>query len=231
MKTKTTKNMEKERLIGGLLFWCGMLLAIILEYNSIDLTFNNPLMCIFWLMSVLMIISWIFCINLPVGARKYTKRWFIQSNSAVDDSELRKEIRWQSRQAIKIAVIWIIFLSIEGIALYFNIVTEKFIIFGMCILRIVDKLFIFWWCPFGAIMNNKCCTSCRIYGWDQLMLNSPMIFLPSLFSYSLVILSMIPFIQWEVAIRRHPERFSPRSNVAIRCSNCPGVCGRCKKVD
>ena len=205
-----------------------MLLIAIVEYDTLDIGFNSPLMKAFWLASMFTIISWIFCSNLPAGARKHRKRWFIPSNTAVDASKIRNEIKKQNRQALKIALIWIVFLILEGLALYLNIITEKEVILCLVILRIVDRMFVMIWCPFGAIMKNKCCTTCRIYGWDQLMLNSPMIFFPAVYSYSLIILSMIPFIQWEVAIRRHPERFSARSNAAIRCSNCPGICGRCR---
>lgn len=226
MKTKMTTNQEIEQIVENLLFWVIMLAFVIIQYDY--LAFNNPMMCAFWFASMLATIPWIFCLNLPTGARKYAKRWFIPSNNAVDASKIRNEIKKQNRQALKIALIWIIFLILEGLALYLNIITEKEVILGLIILRIVDQMFVMIWCPFGAIMKNKCCTTCRIYGWNQLMLNSPMIFFPAVYSYSLIILSMIPFIQWEVAIRRHPERFSARSNAAIRCSNCPGICGRCR---
>ena len=182
----------------------------------------------FWFAGMLMIISWIFSINLPAGAKKHRKRWFIPANSTVDNIMLKQQTKEQNKNAVKIGIIWIIFLLIEGLSLHFNIITEKFVILGLVILRIADRLFILIWCPFGAIMNNKCCTSCRIYGWDQLMLNSPLVFFPSAYSCSLIMLSFTLFIEWEIAANKHPERFFQATNSAIRCSNCAGVCGRCK---
>ena len=229
METKVKSNQEIEQLIENLLFWVIMLVFIIIEYDY--MTFDSPLMCVFWFAGVLTIIPWIFRFNLPAGARKHIKRWFIPSNSAIDDSKLNQGIKEQSMQAVKIAIIWATFILIEGIMIHFDIITEKEVILGLVILRIADRLFIMVWCPFGAIMNNKCCTSCRIYGWDQLMLNSPLVFFPSAFSYGLLALSFIPFVEWELAVRKHPERFSPSTNVAIRCSNCTSVCGRCKRIN
>ena len=226
MKTKAKSNQEREQIIDHLLFWVIILIIAIVGYD--DLTFNGPIMRVFWFASMLMIISWILCIDLPTGARKHRKRWFIPSDSAINDSKINQAIKEQNMQAIKIAVIWIVFLLIEGIMIHFDIITEKLVILGLIILRIADRLFIIVWCPFGAIMNNRCCTTCRIYGWDQAMLNSPLVFFPSAYSYTLIALSFIPFIEWEVAVHRHPERFFQMTNRAIRCSNCAGVCGRCK---
>ena len=226
MENKKEQLREQERLIELLLFWVIMLIIAIKEYD--DLTFKGPIMSAFWFASTLMIISWIFSINQPVGAKKHRKRWFIPANSTVDNKMLKKQTKEQNKNAAKVAVIWIIFLLVEGLLLHFNIITEKEVILGLIILRIADRLFIMVWCPFGAIMKNKCCTSCRIYGWDQLMLNSPLVFFPSAYSYSLIALSFIPFIEWELAVHRHPERFFQATNCAIRCSNCTDVCGRCK---
>lgn len=223
------KRKKEELLLLSILFWTMMLLIAIVEYDTLDFGFNSPLMKAFWLASMFTIISWIFFSNLPAGARKHRKKWFIPSNTAVDASKIRNEIKKQNRQALKIAVIWIIFLTFEGLFIHFNIVDQRFIILGGIILRIADRMFVLIWCPFGAIMKNKCCTTCRIYGWDQLMLNSPLLFYPSIYTYTLLILSSIPFIEWEMSVKKHPERFSQISNAAIRCPNCCEVCGRCRK--
>ena len=99
MKTKMTTNQEIEQIVENLLFWVIMLAFVIIQYDY--LAFNNPMMCAFWFASMLAIIPWIFCLNLPTGARKYAKRWFIPSNNAIDASKIRNEIKKQNRQAIK----------------------------------------------------------------------------------------------------------------------------------
>ena len=222
------KRKKKELLLFSILFWTILLVISIVEYNALDYGFNSPLMLVFWLASMFTITSWIICKNLPAGAKKHRKRWFIPSNNNVDASKIRNEIKKQNQQAVKIAVIWAIFLLFEGLFIHFNIVDQRFIILGMLILRIADRLFVLIWCPFGAIMKNKCCNECRIYGWDQFMLNSPLVFYPSIYTYTLLILSIIPFIEWEISVKRHPERFTQISNAAIRCPNCHEVCGRCR---
>lgn len=225
MKTKRKKNYYVE-----IMFWSLMLMWVSTQDSEIFNNINDFKLWlkIVWIASVWTVITYIFCIGIPMGAKKHRAKYFAASKNSVDDFKLKQEIKKQNNGAVKIAVLWVIFLITEGISYYYNIVDAKIIILGTMSLRIIDKLFVIVWCPLGTIMKNRCCQNCRIYGWDQLMLNSPLVFLPSIFSYSLIIISLIPFIEWEIAIKRHPERFSQSSNIAIRCSNCCEVCGRCR---
>lgn len=222
MKTK-----EKKQLIASIIFWLVILAVAIYEYKTICFGFSSPIMIIIWGVSIVTAMQYILCIGQPTGAKKVRKSKYNPVN--YDSEALNTDIKKQNKSAFRIIIIWVVFLLTEGIFIHCGIVKESFIIVGMIILRIVDRAFVLIWCPFGAIMGNKCCNTCRIYGWDQLMLCSPMIFYPSAYTITLLVISSIPFIEWEITIKTHPERFSELSNRAIRCSkNCKTWCGRCK---
>ena len=52
------------------------------------------------------------------------------------------------------------------------------------------------------------------------MMFSPMIFISGLYSISLVVLSFLAWLIWELFILIYPERFSEVTNVALKCSEC-----------
>ena len=75
--------------------------------------------------------------------------------------------------------------------------------------------------PFQTwFMKNRCCTTCRIYNWDFAMMFTPLVFIPSLYTYSLLGFALALLIRWEVTYRLHPERFSPATNRYLSCANC-----------
>lgn len=84
-----------------------------------------------------------------------------------------------------------------------------------------DMICILFLCPFQTwIMKNRCCTVCRIYNWDFAMMFTPYIFIPNGYAWSLLAMSIILLIRWEIAVRKYPERFSDRTNACVSCENC-----------
>ena len=214
-------------------FWTMMFVWASLQSEEIfkidNYVIENPNWLItIWIAGMWTAIKSLFCIDRHKGATKHKKRYYTACKVSVDDIRVKNDIKKQGKQAVKILIAWGVFLVVEGVCYHYNIINEKLIILGTISLRIFDKLFVLVWCPFGAIMRNKCCTTCRIHGWDQLMLNSPLVFIPSVPSYSLILISIIYFIEWEISVKRHPERFSQISNMTIRCTGCHEICGRCR---
>ena len=224
MNTKTEKNL----LIGSIIFWVTLLIVAAFEYNTLDFNFKSATTVVLWVVSVVTAMQWLFCIGLPAGATKHREKWFIPTKKGNNISKM--QLKKHRKQASIITIIWVSFLACEWAAIHLNFVDHRFIIVGMIVLRIADRMFVLIWCPFGAIMKNRCCSDCRIYGWDQLMLNSPMIFYIAMpYTAVLLILAAIPFFEWEISHWKHPERFSSTTNEGITCKHCNGVCGRCKK--
>ena len=85
---------------------------------------------------------------------------------------------------------------------------------------VCDLICVLIWCPFRLIMGNRCCTTCRIFNWDHFMMFSPMLFMGGFYGMSLVILSILALLVWEIGVLIHPERFWEKSNIALKCSQC-----------
>ena len=69
-------------------------------------------------------------------------------------------------------------------------------------------------------MKNRCCTTCRIYNWDYAMMFTPLLFIPNIYTWTLLGTALGLLLQWEIKRRRFPERFSPCSNEFLSCANC-----------
>ena len=85
---------------------------------------------------------------------------------------------------------------------------------------IFDLVCVLIWCPFRLLLGNRCCTTCRIFNWDHLMMFTPMLPVRGFYALSLIALAAAVWIAWELCALRHPERFWVRSNAALRCENC-----------
>ena len=52
------------------------------------------------------------------------------------------------------------------------------------------------------------------------MMFTPLWIVPSFYNYSLVIMSIIVLIIWEVSYHKHFERFYEETNESLKCKNC-----------
>lgn len=125
------------------------------------------------------------------------------------------------RSLLAIALAW---TALNGAiaALYFTHVIDRgalllvSLFYGVC-----DMVCILFFCPFETwFLKNKCCGTCRIYNWDYLMMFTPLIFIPSFATWSLVALALGLFAKWEITFRTHPERFHEETNLALTCREC-----------
>lgn len=119
------------------------------------------------------------------------------------------------------AAAWIILNGLIGV-LYFTGIIDKGILLLICVTySVCDMICILFFCPFQTwFLKNKCCTTCRIYNWDYAMIFTPLVFIPSLYSYSLLALSLVLLVYWEIQVHLHPERFSEEQNENLSCQYC-----------
>ncbi len=90
---------------------------------------------------------------------------------------------------------------------------------------ICDLICIMFFCPFQAwMMKNKCCTTCRIYNWDYIMMFTPFLFLvfkpAPVFHYVMLGGALVVLLLWEISYIRHPERFTENTNDRLSCKSC-----------
>lgn len=125
------------------------------------------------------------------------------------------------KRTFSVAAAWLIFNGMIG-ALYFtHIIDAEILILISFAYGVCDMICILFFCPFQTwFMKNRCCTDCRIYNWDFAMMFTPLIFIPHWYTWSLLGISLLLLLRWEITLRLHPERFSDRTNGCISCKNC-----------
>lgn len=139
--------------------------------------------------------------------------------------KLYDKVKKENRAAAVVAVLWGLLLAAIGILKALRIIDKAHILLISLFFYLADQICINLYCPFRKlIMKNKCCNSCRIFNWGHFMMFSPLIFIPSVWTYSLVIVSFAILLHWEITLRKHPERFSEISNVSLRCDSCSAKC-------
>lgn len=122
---------------------------------------------------------------------------------------------------IIVALLWLVLNGIFG-ALYMTNLIDEGILFLLCLFySVCDMICILFFCPFQTIfLKNKCCSLCRIYNWDFAMMFTPLFFIPSVFTWTLLAMSLIILLRWEITVWLFPERFSENTNQYIKCANC-----------
>ena len=120
------------------------------------------------------------------------------------------------RGVLAIAVTWLILnTSLILVLRQFDLFNTGIAIIIALIYSVCDVAFILFYCPFQKLfMHNKCCATCRIYNWDFFMTCTPLIPFLHIYSISLVLLSVIVLIRWEVAI------YKKSYSLVTDCADC-----------
>ena len=127
---------------------------------------------------------------------------------------------WRSTLAVLAA--WLALNGIFAALFYTGVIDAGILILMSLFYSVSDMICILFFCPFQTwFMKNKCCGSCRIYNWDYAMMFTPLAFIPNIVTVSLFLMALVLLLFWEIAVARHPERFSPATNASLRCANCP----------
>ena len=151
-----------------------------------------------------------------MGCQKQFKKNFIPTETKTPDK------RRINRGVLITAISWILLNGAIGALYFLGIIDQGILVLISLAYSICDMICILFFCPFQTwFMKNKCCGSCRIYNWDFLMMFTPCIFMPNLYTMTLFGLSALLFIYWEVMAWIHPERFSEQTNACLSCANCP----------
>lgn len=158
---------------------------------------------------------------MSMGCRKVFSSCYQPVSAKLPGAALQNWVRRENRLAGKVAWLW---LGIHGIVgwLYFGgVIEEGHLLLLSLFYFVCDLTSILFYCPFQSlIMKNRCCVTCRIFNWDALMAYIPLIFVPSLFSWSLIGMAVILLVRWELTYRKHPQRFFEGSNQNLQCKNC-----------
>ena len=170
--------------------------------------------------------------KVALGSQKLFANRFQPIREKTNLRALKKYVISTTKSAYKVFIIWTLLIGLIGILYYFNIINKVWIFMISVFFYVCDLICVLVWCPFRLLMKNKCCTTCRIFNWDHLMMFSPLIFIGGFFSISLVIMAFLAWLVWELCVLIYPERFCEITNEALRCNKCTDkLCTQyCKKL-
>ena len=158
--------------------------------------------------------------HISIGSQKIFEALFRPIKQKINYINLKKYIKDTTAAAYKVMIIWIAVTLLISILHLFGIIDTGMMIIISTFFYVCDLICVLIWCPFRLIMKNKCCTTCRIFNWDHLMMFLPIVSVNSIYSWSLVLFSFAIWLVWEICVFVYPERFWENSNMALKCSEC-----------
>ncbi len=177
---------------------------------------------ILWVLWIYDTVSQLFPVkNIALGSQKFFKERFRPAiNKLLDKEKLKKYILDTNKAAGRVLLVWVIFIAAISVLKLCSVLNNKHLFLISIAFYVCDLICVLIWCPFRLMLGNKCCTTCRIFNWDHMMMFTPMLLVGSFFSISLLVLGIVDLVVWELNIYLHPERFWENSNMALKCSEC-----------
>jgi len=180
---------------------------------------NSFLTTVIWLFFVIEMILRFF----PSKAESMGCQKQFAKNYKPISSEKAEEKSYVQSGIVTFAVFssWIALNAVIGILYYTHIIDAGILLLIALAYSVCDVICILFFCPFQTwFMKNKCCTTCRIYNWDYAMMFTPLIYIPTLYTWSLLGIAFILLVKWEYLYHKHSERFSEKCNASLSCKNC-----------
>ena len=158
--------------------------------------------------------------HISIGSQKVFASLFRPIKDKISSEKLKQYIKETTASAYKVMVIWLPVTVAISVLHIFGVIDTGMMVLISIFFYVCDLICVLVWCPFRLIMKNKCCTTCRIFNWDHLMMFLPMVTVNSIYSWTLVIFAIVIWLIWEICVLSYPERFWENSNMALRCSEC-----------
>jgi hypothetical protein len=170
--------------------------------------------------------------NKKISSQKIFGRFYRQAESITPrrDEQLRSLKARTDRGALKSAFYWLLLLGDIALWRMVGMLSDTWIYIIVLFFVFMDQFCVSVFCPFKWLAGGKCCSTCRINNWGYLMAFSPLVFIESFWTWSIVSLSIIVVIQWEYLYHRFPERFYETHNAALMCRNCAVECTGHRKL-
>lgn len=189
------------------------------------------LLTVFWLIVIISFLGrFIPGLVRNPGYQKEFHRYFVPTPDFDEEyMQINDKIKNANRGALLVLLSWVALNFIVGVLYFTDVIDEAVLVCIVAFYALSDVICILYYCPFQHLMlKNRCCMTCRIYNWDFMMICTPLIFIPSFYTWSLVLISLIILIRWEYVYRHYPERFFGVTNNKLRCVNCSSKLCRAK---
>ena len=158
--------------------------------------------------------------KMALGSQKLFANRFQPIREKFNYEALKNYVMTTTKSAYKVLIIWSVLVVGIGVLFWCGIINKIWIFMISVFFYVCDLICVLVWCPFRLTMRNKCCTTCRIFNWDHIMMFSPLVFIGGFFAISLVVMATLAWFIWELFVMIYPERFSEMTNAALKCSNC-----------
>ena len=158
--------------------------------------------------------------KVPLGSQKLFAKRFRPIREKINHEALRTYIVTTTKAAYKVFILWWMLIAVIGVLYVSGIIGKTGLFMVSVVFYVCDLICVLIWCPFRLLMKTRCCTTCRIFNWDHLMMFSPMLFMGGFYGVSLLVLAILAWLIWELCIMMYPERFWDQSNLALKCSEC-----------
>ena len=159
--------------------------------------------------------------NISLGSLKLYKAKFRPILEKFEPRKLKEYIVKSNKDAAVVLLLWIVLIAAIGFLYYSGVLNDGMLFLITAAFYVCDLICVLFWCPFRVfIMKNRCCTTCRIFNWDHMMMFTPMIFIRGFYPWSLIMMSLVVMLVWELAIYLHPERFWECTNQSLQCAEC-----------
>ena len=158
--------------------------------------------------------------KVPLGSQKLFANRFRPIREKINYEALRSYIATTTKAAYKVFILWWLLIVFIGVLYVCGVIGKIGLFMISVVFYVCDLICVLIWCPFRLLMKTRCCTTCRIFNWDHLMMFSPMLFMGGFYGISLLVLAILAWLVWELCIMMYPERFWDQSNLALKCSEC-----------
>ncbi len=149
-----------------------------------------------------------------MGCQKHFKRNFIPT----EIKEPKQQSGWVP---FAVFAAWIALNGVIGALYFLGVIDAGILLLISLAYSVCDMICILFFCPFQTwFMKNKCCGTCRIYNWDFAMMFTPLVFIVSAYTYTLLGTSLLLLLVWEIYVHKYPERFYEQTNDVLACKNC-----------
>lgn len=179
---------------------------------------QDPALTVCWLLLMLVMVFRLFPSRLQsLGCQKE----FGGRYRPTGRSPLEEEVRQADRGALRVLISWAALNTLVFLGHIVGWLGRRFLVCLAAFYAVCDLVCVLFFCPFQSwMMHNRCCTTCRIYNWDYLMICTPLLAIPGWMSRSACALAGVLFLRWEMSYRLHRERFFERSNGMLACPEC-----------
>lgn len=194
-----------------------------LESDILNFDFQNlSLVHIVWLVLLLeMLLVFFRRSKISMGSIKQFKRNYRKSSVEASEEEVKAIKRRLNIGALKVLIVWLILNGAVALIYFINWIGIKELFILSVLYYVGDLVCVIYFCPFQRwFMHNRCCVTCRIFNWDQPMMVTPLLFIPSWYSYTLGAAALFALIMWEYNFWKHSERFIELLNENLQCRNC-----------